>query len=114
MASKERIDFRFEFDGQINRINRAGYESVEHFKTVAVDLLQSGLYIAGLHKKHNLPPDMPQLISNSFREGPGQRYLIKLIVEDQIQPHPDFWRNEIGRKLEAELKNRQITPKAVR
>lgn len=107
MTIKKRMEFNFWFDGKPESVKRAGYQDADHFKTVAVDMLQSGLSIAELQRKHNLPSDMPQLISNSFREGPGQRYLIKLIVEDQIQPHPDFWSNEIGRKLAAKLKNRQ-------
>ena len=114
MTIEQAISFTFKFDGQIYSVNRIGYESVEQFKTIADDMLVNGLYSTALYEKYNPPTHTPQTITNTFRSGPGQMYLLKLILDDQIEPHEDFWSNEVGRNIDRELQKRGATPKVVR
>ena len=96
-----KIDFRFEFDGKPNVINRKGYESEEQLHEIATDMIEKGWYLKDICKEYDLTVDYEQLISNTFRQGPGHRYLVKLIRDEGLKAHPDFWENEAGRNVRA-------------
>ena len=89
--------YRFNYLGQQCQINRK-YESPQLIDKIIEDLVYDGLYIADINSKRDI--EYPQEVSNTFREGPGQKLLIKFIVENRINPHPRFWQCEIGRNIQ--------------
>ena len=103
MTTQARMHFQFQdVDGNHRQINRQSFESGEQFVIVAKDLLTSGLGIADICRKYELP-DNPTNVDAAFRDGPGQAYLIKLIIEDGLKPHPRFLEYRSGRRVKDEI-----------
>ena len=99
----EQVSFRFRFNGVNEQINRKGYHSADQIDAIARDMIRTGIYATELYDKYNLRVHYSNIIQNTFRSGPGQRYLIKLIVEEQETPHPEFWKTEVGKNVSALL-----------
>ena len=103
MTTLTRMHFQFEdVDGNDRQINRQSFESTEQFVTVSKDLLTSGLGIADICRKYELP-DNPTNVDATYRDGPGQAYLVKLIIEDGLVPHPRFLEYRSGRRIKDEV-----------
>ena len=94
-----RINYPVHFNGECRVVKRTGFESVEQFKAIAEDMVRNGLYITEIYDKYNIDKDYPQVVSNTFKSSPGQLYMIKLIIEEGIEPHPVFYEREVGKNI---------------
>ena len=123
MSIQNPIKFAFPFEDRNINVRRSYYSSVEDYKSIADAMLVDGRYSADLAREFDIPEG--QIITNSFRKGStGIWWMLKRILEDNVTPHSDFWRHEVGRDVEAELNKRgwtrpdqgeivQITPEPI-
>ena len=93
----EKIRVDFEFEGNPDAVNRAGFESAEQFKQIAHDMVHKGYYVGAIKANYNIGTS--EQFTNAFRAGPGQRYLITLLDQPGVVAHPHFWEREAGRKI---------------
>ena len=105
MLNQVKMNLEFvDVDGNNRQIGRTLYESNEHFIAVAEDYLTSGLTAAQVCRKHNIGNQTN--VDAAFRDGPGQAYMIKRIIEDGLTPHPQFLSYRSGRRIKDQLEMR--------
>lgn len=108
------INYTVKFNGEVKNVRRKHYESVEQFEAVAEDMILHGMYNGELCEKYDLNTHYGNLIANTFRDGGGQLYLLKRIIEDDLTPHPEFFDTEVGRNVKALLPLYEPQKKMVR
>lgn len=98
MSNQTRMYFKFsDVNGRTRIVNRSTYKSAQEFKDVADDVLINGLWIGDIGRKYDL--NDTSMIEATFREGPGQAWLVKRIIEDGVTPHPSFSRHRSGQRV---------------
>ena len=99
-----KVTFKFDYNGRTETIERSGFRYPEQIDEIARDMITTGIYGVDVYDKYELTTGYSQVVMNTFRSGPGLRYVIKLITEEGVVPCDEFLATiQVGHAVRDEL-----------